>query len=175
MTIRDLTPADVDGLAAFFGALSEEDLTFIREDIHNLAVIVQLPHTPGPRWIAVDGPDITAYAAVEQLPGWSDHVGELRLVVHPARLRAGLGRTLAQHALAAALRAGMRKVVVELAADQERVMAMFSGLGFTGEALLHDHIRDRQGDNSDLVVLAHHVDEQWFALHAVGLPEALMP
>ena len=175
MTIRDLTPADVDGLAAFFGALSEEDLTFIREDVHNLAVIVQLPHTPGPRWIAVGGPDITAYAAVEQLPGWSDHVGELRLVVHPARLRAGLGRTLAQHALAAALRAGMRKVVVELAADQERVMAMFSGLGFTGEALLHDHIRDRQGDNSDLVVLAHHVDEQWFALHAVGLPEALMP
>jgi ribosomal protein S18 acetylase RimI-like enzyme len=175
MTIRDLTPADVDGLAAFFGALSEEDLTFIREDVHNLAVIVQLPHTPGPRWIAVDGPDITAYAAVEQLPGWSDHVGELRLVVHPARLRAGLGRTLAQHALAAALRAGMRKVVVELAADQEHAIAMFSGLGFTGEALLHDHIRDRQGDNSDLVVLAHHVDEQWFALHAVGLPEALMP
>jgi ribosomal protein S18 acetylase RimI-like enzyme len=175
MTIRDLTPADVDGLAAFFGALSEEDLTFIREDVHDRAVIAQLPHTPDPRWIAVDGPAIAGYAAVERLPGWSDHVGELRLVVHPARLRAGLGRTLAQHALAAALRAGMRKVVVELAADQEHVIAMFSGLGFTGEALLHDHIRDRQGYFRDLVVLAHHVDEQWSALDAVGLTDALMP
>jgi ribosomal protein S18 acetylase RimI-like enzyme len=95
--------------------------------------------------------------------------------VHPARRRAGLGRTLAQHALAAALRAGMRKVVVELAADQEHVIAMFSGLGFTGEALLHDHIRDRQGDFRDLGVLAHHVDEQWSALDAVGLADALMP
>jgi hypothetical protein len=38
MTICDLTPADVDGLAAFFGALSEEDLTFIREDVHDRAV-----------------------------------------------------------------------------------------------------------------------------------------
>lgn len=48
MTIRDLTPADVDGLATFFGALSE-DLTFIREDVHDRAMIAQLPHTPDPR------------------------------------------------------------------------------------------------------------------------------
>ena len=34
MTLRDLTPADVDGLAAFVGALSEEDLTFI-QDVHD--------------------------------------------------------------------------------------------------------------------------------------------
>ena len=38
MTIRDLTPADVDGLAAYFGAPSEEDLTFVREDVHDRAV-----------------------------------------------------------------------------------------------------------------------------------------
>jgi len=69
----------------------------------------------------------------------------------------------------------MRKVGVELAADQEHVIAMFSGLGFTGEALLHDHIRDRQGDFRDLVVLAHHVDQGWSALDAVGLADALMP
>jgi len=45
MTLRDLTPADVDGLAAFVGALSEEDLTFI-QDVHDPAVIAQLTHTP---------------------------------------------------------------------------------------------------------------------------------
>jgi hypothetical protein len=33
MTIRDLTPADVDGLARIRGALPEEDLTFIQEDV----------------------------------------------------------------------------------------------------------------------------------------------
>ena len=175
MTIRDLTPADVDGLAAYFGAPSEEDLTFIREDVHDRAVIAQLPaharsaldrrRRPGHHRLRRGG---TAARLVGPL-------GELRLVVHRARRRAGLGRTLAQHAIAAALRAGMRKVVVELAADQEHAIAMFSGLGFTGGALLHDHIRDRWGHFSDLVVLAHHVDEQWSALDAVGLADALMP
>ena len=52
---------------------------------------------------------------------------------------------------------------------------MFSGLGFTGEALLRDHIRDRHGDLRDLVVLAHHIDEGWSSLDAVGLADALMP
>jgi hypothetical protein len=69
MTIRDLTPADVDGLAAFFGSLSEEDLTFIREDVHDRARIAQLPHTPDPRWMALDGTAVTGYATVERLPG----------------------------------------------------------------------------------------------------------
>ena len=69
MTIRDLTSADVDGLAAFFGALPEEDLTFI-QDVHDPAIIAQLPHTPDPSWIAIDSPAITCHTAAERLPDW---------------------------------------------------------------------------------------------------------
>ena len=47
---------------------------------------------------------------------------------------------------------------------------MFTALGFTGEALLRDHIRDRDGRLSgDLVVLAHYVEETWAAMATVGL------
>ena len=49
--------------------------------------------------------------------------------------------------------------MVELPVEQEPAIAMFSGLGFTGEALLRDHIRDRNGQLGDLVMLAHLVDE----------------
>jgi hypothetical protein len=52
---------------------------------------------------------------------------------------------------------------------------MFSGLGFTGEALLRDHIRDGDGQLHDLVVLAHLVEESWSTLDAVGLADAIMP
>ena len=110
---------------------------------------------------------------MRRLPGWSDHVGEIRLVVHPAHRRAGLGRALARHALVQAVDAGLRKLVVELVADQEHAIAMFTALGFTGEALLRDHIRDRDGRLRDLVVLAHYVDETWAAMATIGLQEEI--
>jgi len=116
---------------------------------------------------------VTGYLAVRRLPGWSDHVGQIRLVVHPAHRRAGLGRTLAGHALIQAVEAGLRKLVVELVADQEHAIGMFAALGFTGEALLRDHIRDRDGQLRDLVVLAHYVKETWAAMATVGLQEEM--
>lgn len=82
----------------------------------------------------LDGQDVVGYAAVRPLPEWSDHVGELRLVVDPARRRAAVGRALARHALIEAVRAGRRKLVVELADDQKSALAMFTSLGFTPEA-----------------------------------------
>jgi ribosomal protein S18 acetylase RimI-like enzyme len=174
MNILDLSPAHTEELIAFFGTLTDEDLTFIREDLSDVAATRNLPHAAGMRWVAVDEATITGYAAVLRLPGWSDHVGELRLVVHPAHRRSGVGRALAQHVLTAALAGGMRKIVVELAAEQEYASAMFADLGFTGEALLRDHIRDRSGQLRDLVVLAHIVDEEWSALDAVGLADTLL-
>jgi ribosomal protein S18 acetylase RimI-like enzyme len=96
-------------------------------------------------------------------------------VVDPTRRGGGIGRVLAQKALSAAVNAGVRKVVVELAVEQQNAISMFSGLGFTGEALLRDHIRDGDGQLHDLVVLAHLVEESWSTLDAVGLADAIMP
>jgi hypothetical protein len=46
-------------------------------------------------------------------------------------------------------------------------------LGFTGEALLRDHIRDRDGELHDLVMLAHFVDGAWASMETVGLSDEL--
>jgi ribosomal protein S18 acetylase RimI-like enzyme len=96
-----------------------------------------------------------------------------RLGFDPARRRAGVGRALASHALIEAVRAGRRKLVVELAADQENALAMFSSLGFTNEALLRDHIRDRNRELHDLIMLAHFVDGMWAGMGAIGLSDEL--
>src|SRR3954471_12651297 len=60
------------------------------------------------------------------------------------------------------------KLVVELDADLENALAMFSSLGFVCEALLRDHIRDRDGEFHDLVMLAHFVDGTWAGMDAIG-------
>ena len=46
-------------------------------------------------------------------------------------------------------------------------------LGFVGEALLRDHIRDRDGEFHDLVMLAHFVDGTWAGMDAIGLTDEL--
>ena len=87
----------------------------------------------------------------------------------------GLGvafaRALARHALLQAARLELRKVVVEVVAEQEPAVRLFFDLGFEAEALLHDHIRDRAGDLRDLLVLAHHLEDNWSAMASVGVED----
>ncbi len=173
MNIVALGPDHADQLIDFFGELTDGDLTFIKEDLTDQDAVRSMTTGPGQRWVALDSDAVVGFVAVRALPGWSDHVGELRLVVHPAHRRTGVGRALARHALVDAVRGGLRKVVVELAAEQDHALAMFSSLGFTGEALLRDHIRDRNGELRDLVMLAHFVDGTWADMTTVGVADEL--
>ncbi len=176
-TVVELDDDHVDAHARFFADLPEGDLTFVKEDVSGPAAVRGWMR-PGRQWLVLDGEDggeVAGFVAVLPLRGWSDHVGEIRLVVHPRHRGAGLGRTLARHALLRALDQGLRKVVVEVVADQEALLGMFSGLGFTGEALLTDHVRDRTGGLHDLVLLAHHVEATSAAMRAIGLEEEMAP
>ncbi|NCL74682.1 GNAT family N-acetyltransferase [Rhodococcus sp. YH1] len=172
MNIVALGRDHTDALIEFFARLPAEDLTLMREDVTEPDTVRGWADRPA-HWVALDDGAVVGFAAVRPLPSWSDHVGELRLVVDSAHRRLGIGRALARHALADAIRAGRRKVVVELAADQEHSLAMFGSLGFTGEALLRDHIRDREGNLRDLVMLAHFVDATWSSIDTIGVSAEL--
>jgi len=173
--VVELGPAHAEALLRFFGSLPEGDLTFIEEEVTDPAVVRSWADGAGGgrRFVAVDGDEVAGYVAVRPLPGWSAHVGEVRLVVSPTRRGSGLGRRLARQALVTAVGDGLAKLVVEVVAEQGAALALFSDLGFTGEALLRDHVRDREGNLRDLMVLAHHVDETWAGMATVGLDEAL--
>jgi L-amino acid N-acyltransferase YncA len=174
--IEQLGPERCDALLAFFGSLPEGDRTFIKEEVTDPDTVRSwaTDTSPGGRWVAVDGGDeVTGYVAVRPLPGWSDHVGEVRLVVSPTRRGSGLGRELARRALVEAVSSGLSKLVVEVVAEQGAALALFTDLGFSGEALLRDHIRDRDGELRDLMVLAHHVNETWAGMDTVGIADEL--
>ena len=50
---------------------------------------------------------------------------------------------------------------------------MFQKLGFSGEALLRDYVRDRSGELRDLILLAHSVEDESSAMATLGIDEAM--
>jgi L-amino acid N-acyltransferase YncA len=173
MQIRQLELADREALGRFLARVPEADRTFLKEDLSDPAVAAAFT-TPGPaKLVAVEDREIVGWLNVVPLHGWSDHVGELRLIVDPDHRGHGIGRTLAQHALVEALALGLKKVVVEVIAVQEQTIAMFRSLGFDPEALLADHVRDRAGELRDLMLLSHSVDDQFASMTTTGVVDEI--
>ena len=173
MEIRAVETEDADELVRFFGRIPESDRTFLKEDIADPRVLTDWVQPGAGRMIAIDQGEVVGALAVVRLVGWSSHVGEVRLVVDPEYRGRGIGRQLARQAVLDAGDMGLKKLVVEVIADQAPLIAMFRGLGFEPEALLTDHVRDRSGQMRDLIVLANSVDEQFTALTTAGIADQL--
>jgi L-amino acid N-acyltransferase YncA len=173
MDIRPLEPGDREALERFIGRVPEGDRTFFKEDVEAPEVIDAWTH-PGPaRAVAVADGEVVGYVAVVPLHGWSDHVGEVRVIVDPDQRGRGLGRALARRAVLEAVGLDLRKMVVEVVADQAPTIAMFRALGFDPEALLTDHVRDQAGELRDLMILAQSVEAQWSAMSVAGIADEL--
>jgi len=174
--VRELRPADRGALLRFLAGLPEGERRWFKHDVLDGGVVAGwLGDDRSRRVVAVDGGEVRAYAAVEPGAGWSAHVAELVLIVATDARRQGLGTLLGRRALAEAARAGVRKVVVEVVADEAGAVALFGRLGFEAEAVLRDHVRDRTGRLRDLLVLSHLFDETWEVLAATGVDAAVAP
>jgi ribosomal protein S18 acetylase RimI-like enzyme len=168
--VRRLAAGDERALADFLAAVPPGDRTFIKEEVTDPDVPRTWTSDESTfRAVAVDDGAILGMVAVSPGVGWSSHVGDLRLVVHPGHRRRGLGSQLAREAVIEAVRMGLRKIVVEVVAEQQAAAAMFLALGFEPEALLRDQIRDREGELRDVLVLAHRMDSNWSGLATLGL------
>jgi RimJ/RimL family protein N-acetyltransferase len=172
--IRHPRPNDGQALYAFFQRIPEGDRTFFKEDVLDDQVVTSwVGEDDSHRWLAVEDGQVIGYLAVHPGHGWSNHVGEVRLVVDPSRRRQGLGGQLARRGLVEALNLRLTKVIVEVVSDQEATITLFTGLGFEPEALLRDHIRDRSGRFRDLIVLSHSVPDMSSAMSTLGIDEEL--
>jgi L-amino acid N-acyltransferase YncA len=175
MQIREPSTDDLDALLAFFERVPESERTFFKEPVLDRATVEGwLTSDRGRRGLARgDDGRVVGYVAVVRLSGWSDHVGEVRLVVDPDARGRGVGRALARWALLQALEAGLGKLTVEVVAEQEGAVAMFGSLGFQAEGLFRDHVRDRDGELRDLIFLSHSVQDAWSAMETAGIDDAL--
>jgi RimJ/RimL family protein N-acetyltransferase len=175
VTYRPVGAGDAEVLSAFFARVPEGDRTFFKEDVLHAPTITSWTEDQRNRRSLALEPDgsVVGYVAVFPGVGWSSHVGELRVVVDPAARGRGLGRDLARRGLLDALELGLTKLVVEVVADQTASIGLFQSLGFEAEALLRDHVRNRDGELRDLIVLAHSADGLWSTMATLGVDEAL--
>ena len=177
--LRLMTRDDGDAMLAFARGLPVHDLLFLRRDITQPEQIE--------RWLAsidegvfttlllLDDADvICGYATVDHYElTWQRHIAELRVLVGAEMRGHGVGRLLTEEAFRIALAMGVEKVVGQMTVDQEHAIAVFRSLGFQPEALLRDHVKDRDGRKNDLVILSHDVASFQSKLAAVGTSEAL--
>ncbi len=177
--LRLMDAGDGDGILAFARGLPEHDLLFLRRDITQTEQVetwVQRIEAGVTTSLLVLDRDesIAGYATVDRsdLP-WSQHVAELRVLVGPALRGRGVGRLLTEEAFRIALGMGVDKIIGQMTVDQHEAIAVFRSLGFQPEALLRDHVKDREGEKHDLVILSHDVAAAQRTMAAVGVLDAV--
>jgi L-amino acid N-acyltransferase YncA len=175
--IRPMRREDETAVLAFARSLPTHDLLFLPRDITQPKVLAawikELERGDMMSLLAVrDGTTLGCATIVRDPLSWSPHVGEIRVVVINAARRQGVGRALTQEAFAFALANGVEKMMAQMTTDQTGAIALFESLGFRAEALLRDHVRDREGRNHDIVMLGHDVAKVAAQIHAYGMTGA---
>lgn len=160
--IRRFDPADRAAMLAFALCLPQHDLMFLGRDLRHPRVIAAwlsaIAEGSIDSFVAEEAGAIVGTAALVRDPlGWSRHVGEVRLLVAADRRGAGLGRDLLQAVFAAARAHALAKLTAAMTPDQAGAVALFESLGFRGEALLRDQVRDAAGEAHDLVILSQDI------------------
>ncbi len=160
--LNTFQPGDMAAVEAFAKTVPDHDLVFLGRDIRHPKVIKAWAESilEGDivSLIAWLGSKVVGTSAiVRDRLGWSPHVAELRLLVAEDLRGVGLGRTLLQHSFAMAVDSGAEKLFARMTPDQKGAIAMFEEMGFRGEALLRDHVRDGQGQVHDLAVYSLNV------------------
>jgi RimJ/RimL family protein N-acetyltransferase len=176
--VARLTPADGAALGEFVTTLPTHDLLFLRRDISHPKVVAAWMQAVGEgritNLVAREGGTIVGCTAiVSDALSWSRHVGELRVLVSPAWRGRGLGRVLIQESFALALALSLDKLTVQMTVDQASAIAVFEELGFRAEAVLRDHVKDRDGKTYDLALLSHDVAAVQSRMQAYGVSDAL--
>ncbi len=168
---------DDDAVLAFARDLPTHDMLFLPRDITQPKVlsawIAEIERGAMISLLARRGAVVVGCATLVRDPlSWSPHVAELRIVVSPAERGQKLGRHLAERATILAVGLGIAKIVASMTVDQSGAIAVFESMGYRAEALLRDHVKDRDGVTHDIAILSHDVARVASRLDAYGLTEA---
>jgi L-amino acid N-acyltransferase YncA len=158
VTIRPLDETDRAALLAFGRALPHADQLHLEDDFTSSDTIARLINARfAENWrqlVASVDDQIVGYSVVRRLPGWMKHVAEVGLIIRADWRRSGIGAALARQICDTARDLQIEKLIVEMLEEQCAGRAIFERLGFRVEGTFECHVRDRQGQCHNLVVMA---------------------
>jgi len=172
-----MATADGPAVLAFARALPAHDLLFLPRDISQEKVLnawlSEIERGSFTSLVATVDGEVAGCAAIVRDPlSWARHVGELRIVTSSKVRGKGVGRALIEESFAIALSLGLEKLCAQMTVDQRGAIEIFEGLGFRGEALLRDQVKDPDGTKHDIVILSHDVARVQAQMEAYGVTGA---
>ena len=179
MTIRPMLPEDQDALLDFFRSIPPEDRFYLKDDVtdpHVLARWAQgLDYSRAlPLLAFLDGKIVGDGTLHHRRAGARQHIGEVRVVVHPAYRDRGVGRGLLHKLIDIAGDKGLKQLMFEVVADTEPAARHTAQvLGFIPVAVLPAHVCDSRGNPHDLIIMQRRLLDP--ALSADGEVEDYAP
>ena len=151
--------SDADAIHKFALDLPDHDLLYMRRDISKRPVVdAWLESVAEGESLALiaenDGALMGMSGLMLDRKSWSPHVGEIRVQIGADARGKGLGRVMIQETFAQAVGQGIEKIIAQMTLDQSAARAVFEEMGFQQEALLRDHVRDRHGEDHDIVIMS---------------------
>ena len=169
VTLRPLIVGDERLLLGMFQRLSEDDLWFLNHELTGRDLIDDWVRNLDPDRVMsivalLEGNIIANAALMMKRYGAKSHIGKVRISVDPAFREKGLGTWMLLDLVNLAMARGLRMLVMRLA--QDRDVYIFRGvrrLGFIQEALLKDHVLDREGNPHNLIIMTKRLPGEWEA------------
>jgi RimJ/RimL family protein N-acetyltransferase len=156
--LRPLVKEDREMLLKFFQDLSEKELSFLRNDVRDPAVIDHWVnhinyHRVFPLVAEADGRIVGDASLHMRKVGWKRHLGNVRVVVAKDYQGRGLGTLLINEIVELAGEYGLEKLVAEIHLQALPAFTAFKKAGFSVKAVFEDLVKDPAGKSSDLVVM----------------------
>jgi GNAT superfamily N-acetyltransferase len=159
VTLRPLVSTDYKALSAFYKALPDEDLLFLKERISDPKVIrrwcSKIDYGLTLHLLALADKKIVGLASLNQdLAGWKRHIGRLNVHTLPEFRGKGIGRNLVSAIIDIARQSGLTWLEAELFDKQKPAIRMFGLLGFSDLLCVPGYVKDMQGGTHDYMLMA---------------------
>ncbi len=158
VSLRPLVKQDRDKLLDFFRGLDEKELSFLRTDVRDPAVIDHWVDNIDyqkvfPLVAEAEGRIVGDATLHMRKVGWKRHLGNVRVVVAKDYQNRGLGTLLINEIVELGGELGLEKLLAEIHLQATTALAAFKKAGFSVKAVFEDLVKDPAGKSSDLVVL----------------------
>ena len=156
--LRPMVKFDREALGIFFNRLPPSVLQYVRNDVSNPRVLDQwcdqLNYERVFPLLAFHGEKVVANASLHRVGyGWRKHLGTIRIVVDPEFHGKGLATLMINELVDLAMEFGLEKLMVEFPLRAHGALAMFKKSGFSPRAVIEGLMKDRHGENLDIVIM----------------------
>jgi len=156
--LRPMVKADRKAVGDFFGRLTSSVLQYVRNDVTDPKVLDkwfdQLNYDRVFPLLAFKDNKVVANGTLHRVGyGWRKHLGTIRIVVEPAFHGKGLGTLMINELVDLSHEFGLEKLMVEFPLRAHGALAMFKKAGFSPRAVIEGLMKDRHGENLDIVIM----------------------